>query len=264
MTHPCADPRLQGSRGVAAVAAAIEARTIWCRQELDPQSRAFFNFRDFQHAWPQNPDRVLSIVRALAKLPAASRPTGLLYEDQNGSWLPAIMCEATEHMRGAMVDNGWAMGHLLLHVHKGFGLSDASQLAAIGAGATGIWCGVSANGAMTGHASSIITLTNLARLGNRHVRARFNFVGLHNAAITINEVCTKEPCPPYHTEVSRTHGHRHALPPTCLLVRCNHFRPAQSDVTLSPSFAVTTDVPGTALVGTTPRWLACMTFTEYC
>ena len=35
-------------------------------------------------------------------------------------------------------------------------------------------CGVSANGAMTGHASSIVTLTNLARLGNIHVRKRSN------------------------------------------------------------------------------------------
>ena len=50
-----------------------------------------------------------------------------------------------------MESNGWSSGHLLLHVHKGYGLSDASQLASIGAGATGIWCGVSANGAMTGH-----------------------------------------------------------------------------------------------------------------
>ena len=50
-----------------------------------------------------------------------------------------------------MESNGWSGGHLLLHVHKGYGLSDASQLASIGAGATGIWCGVSANGAMTGH-----------------------------------------------------------------------------------------------------------------
>ena len=209
-----------GAGGVAAVSAGIEARTIWCRRELSPESKVFFNFRDFQHAWPQNPERVLDIVGALAKLPTASRPTGLLYEDQNGSWLPALMCEATEHLRSAMVDNGWAVGHLLLHVHKGFGLSDASQLAAIGAGATGIWCGVSANGAMTGHASSIITLTNLARLGNRHVRGRFNFVGLLNAAIIINEVCTKERCPPYMTEVGWSSYASLVTP--CHPVHCTH------------------------------------------
>jgi isopropylmalate/homocitrate/citramalate synthase len=123
----------------------MEQRTKWCRKELHPGSRVFFNIRDFQLAWPQNPQRVLEVVEFLAKLPEETRPTGLNFEDQNGSWIPAVMSDATESVRRVMVENGWAAGHLLLHVHKGYGLSDASQLAAIGAGATGIWCGVTAS-----------------------------------------------------------------------------------------------------------------------
>jgi hypothetical protein len=53
---------------------------------------------------------------------------------------------------------------------------------------------------MTGHASSLLTLTNLARLGNKHVRTKYNFIELRNAAVTIHQVCTRE-CPPYLTEV---------------------------------------------------------------
>jgi hypothetical protein len=33
------------------------------------------------------------------------------------------------------------------------------------------------------------------------VRRKFNFINLRNAAITKHQVCTKEDCPPYHTEI---------------------------------------------------------------
>ena len=177
------------------------ARIQWCRKELHPTSKVFFNFRDFQLSWTTNPNRVLAILQFLARLPRQSRPQGIMYEDQNGSWMPSVMQDATHCMRQAMTDNGWEEGHLLIHVHKGYGMSDAIQTTAMAAGATGIWCGVSANGAMTGHASSIVTLTNLARLGNQHVRQRFNFMELRKAAITIHQVCSKEECPPYMTEI---------------------------------------------------------------
>ena len=177
------------------------ARIQWCQKELHPTSKVFFNFRDFQISWSTNPNRVLAIIQFLALLPSQSRPQGIMYEDQNGSWMPSIMQDATYCMRQAMTDNGWEEGHLLIHVHKGYGMSDAIQTTAMAAGATGIWCGVSANGAMTGHASSIVTLTNLARLGNQHVRQRFNFMELRKAAITIHQVCSKEECPPYMTEI---------------------------------------------------------------
>jgi len=147
-----------------------------------------------------DPDKVLAVVAYLARLRVEKRPFGIMFEDQNGSWLPCIMQDATHEVRRCMEENNWGDGQLLIHVHKGYGISDASQLAAIGAGATGIWCGVSANGAMTGHASSLLTLTNLARLGNRFVRERYNFLALRKAAVTIHEVCTREE-PPYLTEV---------------------------------------------------------------
>ena len=58
----------------------------------------FFNLRDFQHAWPSDPEKVLEIVAALACLPFESRPQGIMFEDQNGSWVPAVMEDAVHQV----------------------------------------------------------------------------------------------------------------------------------------------------------------------
>jgi len=123
--------------GTEALCREMEERVVWCRKELRPDSRVLFNLRDFQLAWPTNPDRVLSVVAFLAQLPESTRPFGLCFEDQNGSWLPCIVQDATYEVRCVMKKHGWDDGQLLVHVHKGYGISDASQLAAMGAGATG-------------------------------------------------------------------------------------------------------------------------------
>jgi hypothetical protein len=64
-------------------------------------------------------------------------------------------------------------------------MADASQLEALAVGATGIWCAVCDEGAATGHASSAVTLTNLARLGNTHVLEQFDFLKLRHAAAEV-------------------------------------------------------------------------------
>ena len=86
------DPAKGGS--VENIIKTMVHRTLWCRRELsggrggrggDP-SRVFFNLRDFQHAWPSDPEKVLEIVSALSSLPPESRPQGIMFEDQNGRW----------------------------------------------------------------------------------------------------------------------------------------------------------------------------------
>ena len=154
------------------------------------RGRVLINFRDWWGAWQENPSLVLRVIGFLSRRRAADRPFGLLYEDPSGAVLPLQVRRATEAMRSEMELNGWDEGHLLVHIHKNFGLADAAQLEALAGGATGIWCAVCDEGASTGHASSLLTLTNLARLGNEVVMSTHDFPALRRAAIGVTQQAT--------------------------------------------------------------------------
>ena len=88
-----------GAHGVDNIVSNMAAKVEWCRTELSPDSRVLFNLRDFQYAWPTNPDRLLAIVERVARLGPGKRPFGLMIEDQNGSYMPAVMDDAVHAMR---------------------------------------------------------------------------------------------------------------------------------------------------------------------
>ena len=69
---------------------------------------------------------------------------------------------------------GWIDGHLLVHVHQQWGMSDSIVLECLENGADGIWAGVCEEGAAMGHASSCVTIMNLVRMGNKKVQEKFN------------------------------------------------------------------------------------------
>jgi isopropylmalate/homocitrate/citramalate synthase len=85
---------------------------------------------------------------------------------------------------------GWNDGHILLHVHNGFGLAEACVLECLAAGADGIWCSIAREGAASGHANSLTTIANLHRLGNADVAARFSLPKVREAAIEITRITT--------------------------------------------------------------------------
>ena len=58
-------------------------------------------------------------------------------------------------------------------------LADASMLECIGCGCDGLWGAASPSGAGWGHACTLVTLTNLARLGNPHVEKVFDMPKLY-------------------------------------------------------------------------------------
>lgn len=109
-------------------------------------------------------------------------------------------------MRKAMDDNGWTSkwqtcenevdGMLLYHTHEQYGFANATVLDVLAAGADGMWCGLSEEGASMNHASSTVALTNLARLGNKDVLERFNTKNLVHAARVVASVTTGNPVPP--------------------------------------------------------------------
>ena len=94
-----------------------------------------------------------------------------------------------------MDDSGWSDGHLLVNVRRGFGLAEAAVLEGLANGATGIWGAVCNAGASVGHAASLVTLTNLARMGNKYVRENYDLPGIRRAAERVHEIASKGPVP---------------------------------------------------------------------
>jgi hypothetical protein len=60
----------------------------------------------------------------------------------------------------------------------------------LAAGATGVWAAICDEGAACGHAGSLGTLANLARLGNAHVPAMYRLPALRRAAVQITRLST--------------------------------------------------------------------------
>jgi hypothetical protein len=73
-------------------------------------------------------------------------------------------------------------------------------LASLANGATGIWCGVSREGAAVGHCCSAVTLANLHRLGNEHVARTYNLPAVRAAAVEVTRITTGRD-PHEHEEV---------------------------------------------------------------
>lgn len=151
------------------------------------------------------PQRVIDLVAGIAKLPKIIRPAGILFEEPLGEYFPDEVANFTKTIRTAMDENGWKSqyqlpkgqrkvdGVLLYHVHEQYGLANATVLDALAAGADGIWCALSEEGASMNHASSAVALTNLARLGNKDIMEQFSTKNIVSAAREVAEVTTGQP-----------------------------------------------------------------------
>ena len=170
----------------------LEKRINFTYENLSKSSRILINLRDMPFAMRDCPTRVIEIIKFLGGLPEGKRPFGLMYEDPSGKFLPQQLGGWTEVLRMAMDDSGWKEGHLLVHIHKKWGYADATQIECLSRGANGIWASVCEEGAAIGHASSIVTIMNLIRHGNKKVTSRYNCEYLREAAIRITESTTGE------------------------------------------------------------------------
>jgi len=86
--------------------------------------------------------------------------------------------------------------HLLVHVHKKYGIAETIQLRYLMSGADGLWASVAKEGAAMGHACSTITLTNLIQMGNKIVQEKYNCSYLRTAAINATKITTGMPPAP--------------------------------------------------------------------
>ena len=170
-------------------------RIKWVRENLAVNGKVFINFRDFSIAMIDSASthRILSVTEFLARLPAETRPLGLIFEEPTGKNFPAQLGGWTAAVRKIMNDNGWSTGKLLAHVHEKWGLAEAAQLACLGNGADGVWASLCAEGAALGHACSSVSLLNLIRLGNKKVLQRYNCTELRRAAMRVTEITSGRP-----------------------------------------------------------------------
>ena len=171
----------------------IDKRITWIRKELSEDSKIYINLRDFSDAMERAPNRVFNVVKYISSY----RPKiiGIMYEEF-GSNFPEELGIYTKSVRGIMKSCDFEDGHLLIHIHHQWGLSDASVLECLVNGANGIWAGMCEEGAAMGHSSIILTVMNLIRLGNTKVLKRYNCTEMRKAAIKITELVTGDLPPP--------------------------------------------------------------------
>ena len=176
--------------------ALLQERIQWTFKNLAADAKVFVNLRDFPFAMEQHPRSTLAIVKFLATMPSDCHAYGIVYEEPTGKFMPELIGGWTKSIRKCMDDNGWKSGILLAHVHKKWGYADVTQIECLAAGANGIWASVCEEGAGLGHASSIVTIMNLVRMGNTQVTSAYNCRHLREAAINVTTVTTgKSPYP---------------------------------------------------------------------
>mmetsp|Transcript_16059 Transcript_16059/g.43668 ORF Transcript_16059/g.43668 Transcript_16059/m.43668 type:complete len:651 (-) Transcript_16059:62-2014(-) len=164
--------------------------------------RVLFNFRDFCVACAENMPWVIRLTRHVATLAQqfSGMVFGIIWEEPTGCLFPFEIVDWVSEVRAVMDDAGWREGHLLLHIHRGYGMSEAIVIECLAAGCTGIWCATCADGASIGHACSAITLTNLARIGNTSVREKYSLPAIRRCAIEVCKIVTGA-APEVSTEV---------------------------------------------------------------
>ena len=124
--------------------------------------RILINIVDGCDAFAESPETVCSILQLLAEQPIE----GVSIEDDRGTYLPFQVGAYVAIARSLLP----APLQLLVHVHAGAGVENASAIEALLNGADGIWGGLSKQAAIIGHASLGELIANLVRVGNPHMQ----------------------------------------------------------------------------------------------
>merc|ERR1711871_227548 len=126
------------------------------------------NYRDMVDTMSNKFQRhyLLQITRMWALTVAPYRSDGLIYEDPTNAIQNFELAPIISAIKLTMVAHGWGVGGtvpFMVHMHKNFGFAESNVQQALVSGANGIWCAVAEEGASIGHASAILTLTNLLK-----------------------------------------------------------------------------------------------------
>lgn len=142
---------------VATLQRSLPASIAWLRQNVGA-GELFINIVDGCDGFATNLEQTCAILELLATQPV----TGLSFEDDRGTYLPAQVGAYAAIAREYLPPPH----KLLVHVHAGAGFENAAVIEALMEGADGVWGGLPKRAAIIGHASLGELIANLVRLGN--------------------------------------------------------------------------------------------------
>ncbi|GMQ53160.1 hypothetical protein [Halopseudomonas aestusnigri] len=182
---------MAGQYDFATLRRSIPASIAWLQQNIRGDDggapRIMINVVDGCDAFIQNPDETIEILQLLAQQPIF----GLSMEDDRGTYLPFQVGAFVAVARRCLP----APLKLLVHIHAGAGVENASVIEALLNGADGAWGGLPKRAAIIGHASLGELIANLVRVGNRHMASTYRLDRLLPLATRLQVLDEEEAVP---------------------------------------------------------------------
>jgi hypothetical protein len=144
---------------------ALAASLRWLKENAEGERgsspRIYVNIIDGCEGFAANVASMRTLLEFLATQPI----DGVSFEDAHGTFMPFQVGAFTAFARALLPPPL----KLLVHIHSGAGVENASLLEALLNGADGAWGALTKTGPIIGHASLGELIANLARVGNPHV-----------------------------------------------------------------------------------------------
>jgi hypothetical protein len=156
--------------GVDALQRDMQASIAWLREHITGDHggapRILINIVDGCDAFAENLERTCGVLSLLA---ADAAVEGVSIEDDRGTYFPFQVGTYVAIAR-RFLDQAEPPKKLLVHVHAGAGVENASAIEALLRGADGVWGGLPKQAAVIGHASLGELIANLVRAGNPNMQ----------------------------------------------------------------------------------------------
>ena len=157
---------MQGQYDLATLRRSLPLSIQWLNENISGDDggrpRIIINIVDGCDALAEDPETACSILQLLAEQPIE----GVSIEDDRGTYLPFQVGAYVAVARSLLP----APLQLLVHMHAGAGVENASAIEALLSGADGVWGGLPKQAAIIGHASLGELIANLVRVGNPHMQ----------------------------------------------------------------------------------------------
>lgn len=155
--------------GIGELTRDLQASIAWLRANITGDHggapRILINIVDGCDALTENLERSCGVLALLA----GEAVEGVSIEDDRGTYFP-FQVGACVAVARRFMDQANPPKKLLVHVHAGAGVENASAIEALLRGADGVWGGLPKQAAIIGHASLGELIANLVRAGNRNMQ----------------------------------------------------------------------------------------------